>query len=65
MVEVALTNDTPDYVVNARWVLEGILLPGIGGLGIVGMVWVSYQGKYQGQIGRRSIFNLIKKNCYF
>ena len=40
MVEVALTNDTPDYVVNARWVLEGILLPGIGGLGIVGMVWV-------------------------
>ena len=40
MVEVALTYDTPDYVVNARWVLEGILLPAIGGLGIGGMVWV-------------------------
>jgi hypothetical protein len=39
MVEVDLTQDTPDYVVNARWVLEGILLPAIGGLGIGGMVW--------------------------
>ena len=39
MVEVALSKDTPDYVVNARWVLEGILLPAIGGLGIGGMVW--------------------------
>ena len=35
MVDVTADN-VPDYVVNARWVLEGILLPVVGGLGVGG-----------------------------
>ena len=26
----------PDYVVNIRWILEGIVLPSVGIIGIVG-----------------------------
>ena len=40
MVEITSSDGIPDYVVNARWVLEGILLPVIGGLGVVGRSFV-------------------------
>ena len=36
MVQSSSEENTPDYVVNARWFLEGILLPVIGGLGFGG-----------------------------
>ena len=36
MVQYSSEENTPDYVVNARWFLEGILLPVIGGLGFGG-----------------------------
>ena len=42
MVEVTSSDGIPDYVVNARWVLEGILLPVVGGVGVVGRSFVLY-----------------------
>ena len=28
--------DTPDYVVNIKWVLEGLVMPVVGIIGIIG-----------------------------
>ena len=30
----------PDYVINTKWMLEGLLLPIVGIIGIVGKAWV-------------------------
>ena len=30
----------PDYVINTKWMLEGLLLPIVGIIGIVGNAWV-------------------------
>ena len=53
MVELIEENSSADYVINARWVMEGILLPFIGSWGIGGRIFIvkdlliSFLCKYQ------------------
>ena len=40
MVEISEENSSPDYVINARWLMEGILLPLIGIMGTGGRILI-------------------------
>ena len=37
---------TPDYVVNIKWALEGLVMPTVGVIGIIGNLFITSYSLY-------------------